>query len=157
MNIDRYLNIVEFEKCVYFGNHKLVEKARRRILQVNPDIDITTIDEQAFQLACLHGRLYVAQWLLQVNPTIDISSKNNYAFWVSCANGCLSVARWILQVHTTINNNNDVIHDAFRTACTRGHLEVAQWLASLAPDKYQITGQDPTTKEITYKLTSNLN
>ena len=42
------------------------------LLMVNPTIDISENNEEAFRWACYYGRLSVAKWLLCINPTFDV-------------------------------------------------------------------------------------
>ena len=84
----------------------------RWLLQLNPNINISCMNEYPFRIACDKGYLELAQWLYQVSKErgqdIDVSTQNNEAFYFACLNR---------------------------------HLEVAQWLASLKPE-YEIVNED---------------
>ena len=67
----------------------------KHLLQLNPDIDISADNEDAFGWACRNGHLHVCQWLLQQKPTINISADNEYAFCWACFYGHLDVAHWL--------------------------------------------------------------
>ena len=67
----------------------------QQFLQVNPHINISADNEEAFRWACFYGHLHVAQWLLQQKPTINISINNEYAFREACYYGHLDVAHWL--------------------------------------------------------------
>ena len=122
----------------------------QQFLQVNPHINISADDEEAFCWACLNGHLHVAQWLLQQKPTINISADNECAFRWACFNGHLDVCQWLLQIKPDINISADNEY-AFRWACFEGHLDVAHWLQSLKPYLYVIE-YDENGKYKGYKI-----
>jgi hypothetical protein len=82
------------------------------LLQLNPNINISCMNEYPFRIACDKGYLELAQWLYQVSKErgqdINVSTQDNEAFYFACLNR---------------------------------HLEVAQWLASLKPE-YEIVNED---------------
>jgi len=47
------------------------------LFQLNPTIDISADDEDAFRFACKSGNLELVKWLLEVKPDIDISIEND--------------------------------------------------------------------------------
>ncbi len=116
-------------------------RGAKREYQLNPNMNISAFEEQAFCYACEYGRLRVARWLLQISQekgqSIDISAKNEYAFRYACENGHLHMAQWLLQVSKKRGHdiNISIFNElAFRMACKNGHLEVAQWLLQIKQD-----------------------
>ena len=73
------------------------------LLQIQPNIKISSNKEQTFRNICIHGHLHIAQWLLYVKPTIDISAENDYAFRYACQYGHLQVAQWLLSIKPDIS------------------------------------------------------
>ena len=69
--------------------------AVKKLLNDNPQIDISFRDEYAFRLACANGHLEVAKWLFHVRPQINISACDNYAFYFACLYGHLEIAVWL--------------------------------------------------------------
>jgi ankyrin repeat protein len=122
----------------------------KQLLQLNPDINISVLNECAFRWACEKGHLDVCQWLLQQKPYINISAENECAFCMACFCGHLHVAQWLLQQKPTINISIDN-EFAFRMACLYGHLDVAHWLQSLKPYLYVIE-YDENGKYKGYKI-----
>jgi hypothetical protein len=61
------------------------------LYEINPTMDISVENEQAFRYACMNGHLCVAQWLYEIKPTLDISTGNEKAFRYACAKGHLQV------------------------------------------------------------------
>ena len=96
----------------------------QQLLQLNPDINISAINDEAFRYTCANGHLHVAQWLLQVSKKrgqdIDISAENEFAF------------RW---------------------AYNEGHYHIVKWLQSLKPDAYKLE-YDKNGKYKGYKIRS---
>jgi hypothetical protein len=109
----------------------------QQFYHLNPTINISFNNEEAFRLACFNGHLHVAQWLLQVCPTIYIPARNEYAFRWACYSGRLHVAQWLLQVCPMIDISVGK-EEAFRWVCDNGYLHVAKWLQSLKPYLYVI-------------------
>ena len=94
----------------------------QQLLKLNPEINISAINDEAFRYTCANGHLHVAQWLLQVSKErgqdIDISANNDFAF------------RW---------------------AYNEGHYHIVKWLQSLKPDAYKLE-YDENGKIIGYKI-----
>ena len=102
-------------------------KGAKELLQMYPNINISTGNDFAFRVACKNGHLEVAKWLLQIKPDINISG--DVFPWV-CFRGYLATAKWLLSVKPDINISADN-DGAFRWVCRYKHLEVAKWLQSL--------------------------
>ena len=120
----------------------------QQLLKLNPEINISAINDEAFRYTCANGHLHVAQWLLQVSKEkgqdINISAENEFAFRWACYNGHLEVAQWLLRVSKekgqdiSISAKNEY---AFRNSCSQGHLHVCKWLKTLNPN-YEIINED---------------
>ena len=108
----------------------------QQLLQLHPDINISTKNEYAFRYACKRGHLHVCKWLLQVKPNINISAKNEEAFRVVCYMGHLDICQWLIQVKPSINISAENEY-AFRYACFNGRLDVCQWLLQVSKERGQ--------------------
>ena len=110
------------------GNIDLTKK----ILEINPTIDISANDEEAFVGSCCRGHLDICKWLFEIKPTINISIRNNEALYYACWHGHLDVAKWLYEINPTINISA-YNYDIFKLAYDHGHLEVARWLFEINP------------------------
>jgi hypothetical protein len=123
---------------------------------IRPSLD--NYVKHAFNDACEHGHLEVAQWLMEIGNDDDACMYyiDNYLFALVCNNGHLEVARWLYEISLTsdIPWVDPEDHTAFRWACEMGHLHVAQWIALLVPHMYIITDiySDPIKHQIIHQL-----
>ena len=67
------------------------------LIEIKPDIDISSENNYAFRTACYNGNLNLAKWLLEIKPNIDISIENYYIFRSACNNGVVKVPKWLLE------------------------------------------------------------
>jgi hypothetical protein len=105
-------------------------KVAKWLLQINPEIDTSAGDDDAFCFACYNGHLDVAQWLYKIDTRITASI---CAFSWACRNGHLAVAQWLLEINPDVDISAMEEH-AFRHTCKNGHLAVAQWLLRVKPE-----------------------
>ena len=96
------------------------------ILNNNPNLNFSDLNDAAFHDACRNGHLHVAQWLKSIQT---VSANVCLAFQLACRHGHLQVAQWL---HSTFNVS--AVNEHFQVACTNGHLQVAQWLLQVNPD-----------------------
>jgi len=71
----------------------------KKLLDNNPEIDISSDNERPFCWACLHGYLEIAKLLLEKKPDIYIHSDNDYAFRCACAQNHLEIAKWLQSLY----------------------------------------------------------
>ena len=64
------------------------------LLQIKPDIDISTNNDYAFRWVCYKGYLDIAKWLLQIKPDINISAEDEFAFRWACLEGHIHIVKW---------------------------------------------------------------
>jgi len=120
-------------------NEQFIEACRigdlesvREIYKLNPTIDISAHNEQAFRYACSKGHLKVVRQLFEWKPTIDISAQGENAFRSACYNGHLEVVRQLFEWKPTIDISA-WDEEAFRQACYNGHLKVVKQLYEWKP------------------------
>ena len=134
------------------------------IYRLNPTIDISAHNEQAFRYACKKGHLEIVRQLYEWRPTIDISAQDEYAFILACYGGHLEVVRQLYEWKPTIDISASGEY-AFRYACQNGYLEVVrqlyEWKPTIDLSKYiqyrplfisiGITFPSPLTKELIHE------
>ena len=85
--------MTDFIEACKLGN---LDKAKS-IVQANPEQNIHAESDFAFQLACMHGHLEVAQWLVNyvvsIKSPIDIHAESDFAFRWACWAGHLDLAQ----------------------------------------------------------------
>jgi hypothetical protein len=122
--------------------------AAKLLLQYHPAVgssqDVTSSDDredsitEAFEWACSHGHLEIAQWLEQNAPCLNASRLPKLAFYKACGNGHLHVAEWLWSFpHDEPFLDTWPLH----AACMSGHLHVAKWLRHVAPGM-RVNGQE---------------
>ena len=106
---------------------------RRLMLQLCPDIDVSTHEDFAFRMACAKGHLPFAQHILRLCPRTDISAQGDYAFRKACMHNHLTVAQWLYRQSPSIDisHKNDF---CFRYACRNNNLAMAQWLVQIGTE-----------------------
>lgn len=98
-------------------------------------VDSRTPDQadqlNAFQIACQHGHLEVAQWLTKrfsLTPA-NARASHNYALRQACGQGHLELVQWLTEYFKLKPDDARACSNwALRCACSNGHLELAQWL-----------------------------
>ena len=66
----------------------------KKLYNLKPNIDISTINERVFILSCIKDHLVLAKWLLEIKPTIDINSSIN----INDINN-QTVIKWLLSLN----------------------------------------------------------
>ena len=121
---------------------------------MQPQINISESDEDAFRYACHKCHLEVAKWLLHVRPQINISIFDNYVFSYACKQGHLNVAEWLRTLKPylyTINYNADGSYAGYYVRAK----EEVRWQKT----KYLVwlsSPHSPNTKCILYKLPNDV-
>jgi ankyrin repeat protein len=134
LNPKQNKNILENSKyifkdaCHVSGNVEIA----KFILEVNPDIEISSNEEFIFRGVCKNGHLEIAMWLINLKPDIDITTYSNYAFREACNNKHSKVTEWFLKIHP--NMTIDLYEYAFRCYCFNNNLELAKYILELNPD-----------------------
>ncbi len=111
-------------------------EAAKEIYNLNPNLEISKLDEYAFALACNSKNLELVKWLLQIKPDIDIAIDSNKPFNAACAkplsNACsgghVEIAKFLydlLPIKPVIDNK------LFRVACSQGCKSLANWFLEL--------------------------
>jgi len=62
---------------------------------INPELDISAVNERSFKIVCENGYLEMAKWLLSVKPDINISVDDNHALKYARKNGHMKLASWL--------------------------------------------------------------
>jgi len=102
-------------------------------------IDVCSVGNRAFNVACGRGKLHVAEWLWDIsNEQINIHTDNEHAFICACTNGHLDVAQWLWKISNKSIEISADDHSAFEGACGNQRNDVAEWLCTLS-DRYSIT------------------
>lgn len=79
--LNKYL-IEGFQQACEKGHIGIINK----ILEFDPNINISTNDEYAFRWACHNGKVEVVKLLLKLKPEIDIHAEKEWAFRFACHN-----------------------------------------------------------------------
>lgn len=118
-----------------------------------PGVDVRAAENYAFQIACEHGGLAMAQWLYETFHLTrqDACACKNYAFRWACKNGKLDVAQWLYETfQLTSADMHAHFDDALYGANANGRVFVVEWLHELAKAG-AIDGWDsPTTRREKY-------
>jgi aerobic-type carbon monoxide dehydrogenase small subunit (CoxS/CutS family) len=124
------MSVINFIDLCEKGN---LDEAKQ-MLKLNPTINSSANNKEAFCGACSEGHLAVAKWLLEINPKMSV---DECEFCDACTNGHLAVARWLLEINP--NMNISAFNDwSFRLSRQNDYLLVAEWLQSLNPYLYVI-------------------
>jgi hypothetical protein len=115
------------------GRNYVNLKTAQDFLLQNSSINISAVNDDAFNNACKYGHLDVAQWLFSLGVKPGSSKSNTALFKLVIDDERLDVAQWLLSVKPDINIAS-VADFAFRSACTNGNLVFAKWLLSVYPD-----------------------
>ena len=105
------------------------------LLEIKPDINISTENDSAFICACISGNLEIPKWLLEIKP--DIYFNGEMSFLACCEKDNLEIAIWLLEIKPTIDisvKNNY----AFNFCCEHRNLKTAKWLSEINPN-YKLT------------------
>lgn len=111
---------VKFIKYCREGNLK----AAKEYYRLNPDLEISKLEEYAFCLACESDNFEFVKWLLEIKPDINIGINLNKPFGIACSNGNREIAKLIydlLPIKPSIDNG------LFRSAYLRGRKSLAEW------------------------------
>ncbi len=135
-NITKYICDKAFYGACTNGHLELA----KWLINIYPDIDVSSEDFFIFTCTCMEGHLEVAKWLLLVKPCINVSTNEDFPFSCSCGHGRFEVAKWLLSVKPSINVSARC-EMPFTCACYGGYLNIAQWLLSVKPT-INISAQD---------------
>ncbi len=124
----------------------------------------TEINRLAFQDACMHGHLKVAQWLVtecKVDPNQPGIGGMTPLHW-ACTNGHLEVVKWLVK-ECKADPNQQSKHGctALFQACLDDRLDIVKWLVIECKtdldvtDKPGVTCRDRATGKVAEWLLSN--
>lgn len=108
------------------------------LLEMFPN-DTTVCHHEAFQRACLFGRLDTVRWFLEYNPAVCyfIGSANlTKSFSGACVRNNLEMALCMIQINPQVLHYveiQDSYDEIFNCVCCNGHLDMAKWLLKLFP------------------------
>lgn len=99
------------------------------IFEVNPDINLSYMNESPFICACSNGNTILAKWLLLMKPNINTKIKNNKAFYLACKYGHLHTAKWLLSLSDRIVINSNLL----KLTLNKKFYNIFRWLYTINP------------------------
>ena len=83
-----------FNKCCLRGHIHLA----KRLLEINPNYNISLAKELAFRTACKGGHVEMVKWLYKLKPDINVFAVNHYAFITTCEYQRINVALFLTTI-----------------------------------------------------------
>lgn len=92
-----YETFTDGQKAFRYATMRGQIKLSKLILEMNPDVNISTGNEHAFRHACKGGYIKMAKWLLRLKPNIDIMALDNWAIHAVIERRYTNLFSWLRQ------------------------------------------------------------
>lgn len=107
----------------------------KEFLELNPNIRVSWLGDDALRNALRNSHKEVAIWLLTCKSQTNYYYYFEQEFNLACEYGQLEIAQWIFQKYPNIDIFTNDNH-GFTWACIYGHKNVIEWLLTLNPNQY---------------------